>query len=197
MSNAKNESKNNNQDSILTSLGCLFFIGFIAIFILLSSYHHNLTPEEIQQEKAEKKAEFVKFDNQLFAATSTCDIKFAEAQRLLTKDTVKAASVFDEAHYACLDSFNNVQKIEIPDLIGYDQQDLLKKAMEDITTAYASKRGASESAYKFLTSGDISKINKAKEEIELAQENLAKGKSKIKEVKIEVGILPKNNKTEK
>jgi len=190
----KTEDSENAQNSILTTIGCLFFIGIVVVFILLSSYHPKLTPAEIQQAKAEKKAAFVKFDNQLFSATSSCDIKFGEAQMLLSKDAIKASSAFDEAHYACLDSFNNVQKIEIPDLIGYDQQNLLKKAIEDITTAYASKQSAASHAYKFLAKGDVGAITEANSEIQLAQETLAKGKSKIKEVKIEVGILSKDKK---
>jgi len=168
------------------------FICFAFIFIFVSTYTSKpLTSAEIAQINASKKTDFLNFESQVYSIPKQCDADYTEASKLLLKDGQKAISKFNDAHYSCLDTFNQIQNVNIPDSLSDAQIKSLKSAIGDLTTAYASKRGASESAYKFLTTGDNSKINKAKDEIELSQENLLKGMFKIKEVEKELKISEK------
>lgn len=161
------------------------------VLILIAANNYQPSPAEIAQIEADQKNDFIKFENQIYSIPKQCDADYTEASKLLVKNTDKAKSKFNEAHYSCLDAFNQIQKVKVPDSLGSAQTDSLKSALKDLTTAYTSKRGASESAYKFLYSGDTSKISKAKEEIELAQENSIKGMLKIKEVEKELKISKK------
>ena len=183
--NINNSKKYKGITITLWSLAIMMF----SLLIILNNYKPSAA--EIAQMNADKKVEFLNFESQVYSIPKQCDADYAEASKLLLKNGQKAISKFNDAHYSCLDTFNQIQNVNIPDSLSDAQIKSLKSAIGDLTTAYASKRGASESAYKFLTTGDNSKINKAKDEIELSQENLLKGMFKIKEVEKELKISEK------
>ena len=175
-----------------------FFVigGFICLAIALiftSTYTSKpLTAAEIAQINAEKKSEFLKLESQVYTTTKQCDADYSKAIKSITNSGYgDSATNFQNAHYDCLDAFNQVQKIQIPDNLNDTQTKMLKAAIEDLTSAYACKNGASQSAYKYITTGDISKMDKAKDEINLSQEGLLNAMFKIEQVKKELNISAK------
>jgi len=183
--NINNSKKYKGITITLWSLAIMMF----SLLIILNNYKPSAA--EIAQMNADKKVEFLNFESQVYSIPKQCDADYAEASKLLLKNGQKAISKFNDAHYSCLDAFNQIQNVKVPDSLSDAQIKSLKSAIGDLTTAYASKRGASESAYKFLSSGNTSKINKAKEEIELSQENLLNAMLKIEQVKKELNISSK------
>lgn len=193
-----NDNKTNEKEESWSKLllGCfiqiLIWTAIISFLRFIFSYQHELTPKEIAQINAQKKAEFIKFENQVLSVPKQCDADYSKAIKSITSPYYgNAATNFNNAHYTCLEAFNQIQKIEIPDNLGGEQTKMLKSAMEDLTGAYALKNGASQAAYKFLTSGDADSMNKAKEKITYSQDYLLKGMLKIKQVKKELNILDK------
>lgn len=160
------------------------------VFLILFFYQQPpMTQAEILKINAQKKTDFLNFERQLYSTTKECDAGYNKAIKSLTKSGFGDSAInFQDVQYSCLDAFNGVQKIKAPTSLSDNQVKQLKSAIDDLTIAYASKRGASSSAYKYFETGDASKMNKAKEEIELSQENLLKGMLKVEQVKKELNI---------
>lgn len=177
------------------SCGCLIIFAILAIlFFIIGSTEDRkqpiVAPNIEKSAKEQQKESFIRLENELFRVSAPCDIHFDTAQKQLATNPIEAASNFNEAHYSCLDTMNNLKKIKSPDLLSDKQKELIEEALEDFKTAYALKYGAAKKAYKFLTKGNASDITKANDNIRISQDKILSGKSKLAKVKNELGVSP-------